>query len=128
MEQNFSLTNFQISQGFTKNKFWLLPSDFTSAIAYWVAHQNPNRTFQIDEATKAFDKYISKHFKNIEIPQEFSYRKLEKLISEEVFIKIPEIYKLNKMKPDFIDLGALARNIFFYDLSRTNNTTYLIKL
>jgi len=30
-----------------------------------------------------------------------------------LFIAIPELMELNEMKPDFYDLGALARNVFY---------------
>jgi hypothetical protein len=66
------------------------------------------------------------------MPKKFTYTELRELINEKVFESIPEIEKLNhpkidrgqqisfcgrnfksKADYDFIDLSALARNIFF---------------
>ena len=65
------------------------------------------------------------------MPVEFTYEKLNSLITEDVFESIPEIEELNHRKngrdgmgfssrfdtpepdDDFIDLGALARNVFY---------------
>ena len=47
--------------------------------------------------------------------------KKKKLTDEDLFIAIPEILALNEMKPDFICLGALSRNVF-YDILRSQIT------
>ena len=41
---------------------------------------------------------------------------IKKLTDENLFVAIPEILALNEMKPDFIDLGALSRNVFYHIL------------
>ena len=47
------------------------------------------------------------------MPVKFAYEELSEIVNDKVFESIPEILALNEMKPDFIDLGALARNVFF---------------
>ena len=55
-----------------------------------------------------------KYFKTFDTVREFDYDQLNALISEEVFIAIPELLELNQIKSkDFYDLGALARNVFY---------------
>jgi len=116
------LTNRDISNNYRDYEFWLMPSDFLGALAYWIASQNPNNTFVVDKPLKAFSAFINDAvFENPEVPVMLTYDKLSGIISEEVFQKIPEILELNEMKPDFVDLGALARNVF-YMIARTQIT------
>jgi len=68
----------------------------------------------IKKPLDAFTKYLKqKYFKNNGTIQEFTYDQLYNLISEDIFIAIPEVMELNEMQPNFYDLGALARNVFF---------------
>ena len=112
-KNSYKLTNRDISHNFRDIKLWLMPSDFLGAFAYWVAAQNPNNTFMVDKSLKALFKHVKPEFGNLEIPEMFTYEKLSRVISENAFKNIPDILALNEMKPDFIDLGALARNIFY---------------
>jgi len=124
------LTNLDISTHYRDVEFYFMKSDFLGAFAYWTVAQSPYDTPDITNALRAFDGYISVFiFKNEECIQ-MRYDKLSRLINEDVFGTIPEIEKLNhakfdsghtfmttsryhQPKPDydFIDLGALARNI-----------------
>ena len=85
------------------------------------------------DAVQAFHGYLSPWFQgNHTLPVEFSYERLDVIISSTAFEKIPEINKLNESKMstgktmlfvdkysnidpdhDFIDLGALSRNVFY---------------
>ena len=132
------LTNNDISIQHKDRPYWIMRSDILSAFAYWVVKQSPYHTPDISAALIAFNKYLDKAFKypedttspHNEMPREFSYEELNALIHEDVFEKIQEIEILNHPKIsegeeynnrhnvygadfDFIDLGALARNIFY---------------
>ena len=125
------LTNLDISTNYRDREYWFMRSDFLGAFAYWVVAQSPYDTPDIMPALKAFGEYIALRIRD-GIPEKFTYAELQEFINEKVFESIPEIKKLNhpkidvgqkinfcdrysKPKPDydFIDLGALARNIFF---------------
>ena len=125
------LTNLDISTNYRDREYWFMRSDFLGAFAYWVVAQSPYDTPGITPALKAFGEYVAKRIKD-GIPEKFTYTDLQEFINEKVFESIPEIKKLNhpkidigqqinfsdrysKSKPDydFIDLGALARNVFY---------------
>lgn len=110
------LTNRDIAVFYKNVNAWLLPSDFKAAFAYWVVAQNPNDTYVVDRPLKAFSEYIEKLFINPKVPQAFSQDYLKSVITNKIFEGIPEILELNQMKPDFIDLGALARNVIYHIL------------
>ena len=124
------LTNLDITTNYKDKEFWFMRSDFLGAFAYWAVAQSPYDTPDITPALKAFNDYISGKIQSN--PVKFTYSELQEFINEKVFESIPEIEKLNhpkidvgqkinfcdrysQPKPDydFIDLGALARNIFF---------------
>ena len=132
------LTNLDIANNYKDKEFWFMRSDFLGAFAYWAVAQSPYDTPDIMPALKAFAEYLSAKIK--ENPVKFTYTELQEFINEKVFESIPEIEKLNhpkidvgqkinfcgrdfEPKPDydFIDLNALARNIFFM-LMRENIT------
>lgn len=125
------LTNLEILTNYRDRDYWLMRSDFLGAFAYWAVAQSPYDTPDIDLALKAFGEYVASRVKD-GIPEKFTYAELQDFINEKVFESIPEIEKLNhpkidvgqtinfcdrysKPKPDydFIDLSALARNIFY---------------
>ena len=135
MSTNYKLTNSDISANYREKEYWLMRSDFMGAFAYWVVAQSPYEAPDISKALKAFSNHINKKIQD-DIPLKFTYDELNEFISEEVFESIPEIEALNhpqidsggtekkylfvsrydsKIEPDydFIDLGALARNVFF---------------
>ena len=73
-----------------------------------------NKTFILEKPLNAYTKHLQqKYFKTKDTVREFTYDRLEAFISEDIFIAIPEVMALNEMQPDFIDLGALARNMFY---------------
>jgi len=128
---NFNkLTNRDISTHHRDGEYWLMRSDLLGAFAYWVVAQSPYDTPDISKALTAFGDYIGETIKDDGVKR-FSYDELSQFISEDVFESIPEIEILNHRKngrdgmgfcsrydkpspdDDFIDLGALARNIFF---------------
>ena len=125
------LTNLDISEQYRDRKYWLMRSDFMGAFAYWAVTQSPYDTPNITPALKAFSNYINSRFEK-DLPIEFTYEELSNFINEDVFESIPEIEKLNHPKIDtgskimftsryctpkpdydFIDLGALAKNVRF---------------
>ncbi len=112
--KNHKLHNIDISNQYRDIEMHLMLSDFQGALAYWVTKQNNNKTFIVDRPLEAWTKYLQqKYFKNKDDVVMFTYDKLSKLINEDIFIAIPEIMELNEMEPDFIDLCALARNMFY---------------
>jgi len=138
--ENFDqLTNLDISTHYRNRKYYFMKSDFLGAFACWVIRQSPYDTPDITEPMKAFGEYVNMRFEK-DIPEKFTYDELSEFINDNVFESIPEIEKLNhakieidgfivsssrfhKTKPDYdyIDLSALARNIF-YMLLRENIT------
>jgi hypothetical protein len=113
MNKDNRLTNRDISETYREHEFWIFRSDILSAFSYWVTSQNRNGTFISDKPTEAYSNYITPFFENLKVPQKLSYEKLSEMIDEKIFVTIPEILELNEMEPDFIDLGALARNVFY---------------
>ena len=108
------LTNRDIAAHYRDGEYYFFPKDFLSALSYWIVAQNPNRQLiDVNPALLAFQDYIAPKFKYVRIPEQFTYDQLSEIVSGDVFEKIPAIMELNTMEPDFIDLGALARNVFF---------------
>ncbi len=111
---NLKLTNRDISENYKDIVLWLFPSDLLGAFAYSVIAQNPNENLlDIKPALVAFNDHIMPAFKNTKIPEQFSYDRVKEYVNDKVFEGIPDILALNKLKPDYIDLGALARNVFY---------------
>jgi hypothetical protein len=114
MSEMFSLTNREISENHSDAIFHLMLSDFRGAMAYWLIAQESKIDLDIKRPLDAFTKYLKqKYFKNQDTVKAFTYNQLNNLITEDLFIAIPELMELNEMKPDFYDLGALARNVFY---------------
>ena len=114
------LTNLDISTHYRNQEWYFSLSSFTAAMAYWIVAQNPNKELiDINLALKNFTTYIASFFKDKNLPERFSYKKLNSIITEENLSNLPEILKLNTLQPDFIDLGALARNVFYMLLRET---------
>lgn len=133
-----SLTNCDISTHYRNREYWFNLSDFTGAFSYWVVSQSPYVAPDITKPLRAFYIFIESKFSNPKLPKSFSYDELSKIINEDSFENIPDIEALNhclissgpeyddrynNRNPDFdfIDLCALARNIF-YMLLRENIT------
>jgi hypothetical protein len=109
-----SLTNLDISTHYRNIEFWVMLSSFQAAFTYWVVAQNPNKELiDIRPSLRAFRDHIATIFDDPRLPEQFTYEQLQEVINEEALGSIPEILELNKLKPDFIDLGALARNVFY---------------
>jgi hypothetical protein len=118
-----TLTNLDISNHYREGSWWFSKKDFTAAFAHWVVKQSPYDAPDITKALVAWDNYLVSFFPKSSMPVVFSFDDLVSLISEEVFAAIPEIEKLNHRKneektgfgpdDDFIDLYALARNVFY---------------
>ena len=115
--KNYKLTNQDISANFGDIKMHLMLNDFRGAMAYWLASQQINTSIKIgiDKPLNAFTKYMQqKYFKTESSVIEFTYEQLKNLVSEDVFIAIPELMELNEIEgKDFYDLGALSRNVFY---------------
>jgi len=106
------LTNRDIDANHRYDVFWLLPNDFVGAFAYWVYTQGRNMEMDFSKAIKAFRNHIDSSFKKKEIPEEFNLGAIETLVDSKLLFSIPEIAELNENNDkDFIDLGALERNV-----------------
>lgn len=128
MKKTFKCTNLDISNNCKKDVFYFLRSDFLGMFSRWVVSQSPYDTPDIQKPLQAFSIYINIIFKE-DLPVKFTYQELFDFISEKELEKIPEILELNNRKngregmgftsrydkpapdDDFIDLGALSRNI-----------------
>lgn len=127
------LTNLDIKTHYRDGEFYLSKSSFVGAFAYWTVVQSPYDipTDKLLPALQGFLKYISPLFEEV-LPEKFTFGRLQEIINEEAFEKIPEIESLNHAKIemkgfmasssryhttkpdyDYIDLGALTRNIFY---------------
>jgi len=127
------LTNLDIDTNYSNNKFLISKKDILSALAYCIVNQSPYNNPEVSSALGAFDKRLSDYyFMEEDSFREFSYDELRNLINEQVFESIPEIRVFNDAKIktdapflfidryttinpdyDFIDLTALAHNVFF---------------
>jgi len=110
------LTNKDISDFYRDHRFVLLPGDFTGAFQYWVTSQGRSIEDKdlLLKAGLSFNTHIVKPmFDNLDVPERFSYDDLEKIINEQHFKGITDIMAVNQTEKDFIDLGALARNVRF---------------
>ncbi len=136
-EIEVKLTNRDISEKHRDEECWFMRSDFLGAFAYWAVAQSPYDTPDILSPLQSFGKYVSERVADGQ-PEKFTYDELSDFISEKVFESIPEIEALNhpkvssgvgydkrhetrKFNPDydFIDLGALARNVFYMMLRQS---------
>lgn len=123
------LTNADISDNYRDVSMYLMRKDFTGPFANWVVQQSPYEVPDIQAPLLAYANYVSLAFGG-ESCKEFSYDELAAIVHEDEFEKIPEILALNVPKVasgpgyanrhvvthpdyDFIDLGALARNVFY---------------
>jgi len=117
-KSSFKLTNADISANYLNDKFHLMINDFKGAFVCWATKQNPNETYGvIADATQAYTKFLQqRYFKTKDTVIEMDCELIRKLTDVDLFVAIPEILALNQMKPDFIDLEALSRNVFYHIL------------
>lgn len=126
------LTNLDISTNFQGEKFCFTRKDFTAALTYWLIKQSPYLLpHSLEAAVTAFDAFLGTRFGDDAV-LEITYKDLNDLISSDTFEGIPAIEILNHSRSgaggnivfvshfespeaddDFIDLGALARNVFY---------------
>ncbi len=138
MEKRFDrLTNLDIKTHYRDRECWFMMSDFLGAFAYWVVAQSPYHDPDISSPLSAFRGYLAFIYPD-NLPKKFTYEELAMIIHKDVFEAIPAVEALNHPKIsegvgyrnrhsephpdyDFIDLGALARNVF-YMILRENIT------
>jgi len=133
MKSKHKLTNRDIKEQYSDAEFYLMKNDFLGTFANWLIRQSPYDTPNITKAIEAYNKFLSKKFDKEEKVIKFTFKKLNKYVSEDVFESIPEIEIFNHSKKDagqgfiasssgfhytkadydFVDLGALSRNIFY---------------
>lgn len=114
------LTNLDISEKYSKSKFWVSLKDFKSSFIYCATRQDDNVYIPsgVYNAANAYIIFLAKrYFKKHDDIVEMHYETIKKLTDEDLFIAIPDIYRLNETEP-IIDLGALSRNVFFEILRR----------
>jgi hypothetical protein len=135
------LTNRDIKEQYASTEFHLMKSEILGTFASWLIQQSPYDTPNITKALKAYNEFLSIKFDSEDKVVKFTYKELSKYVSEDIFESIPEIeifnhskkdagkgfiasssrYHKTKADYDFIDLGALARNIF-YEICRNHIT------
>jgi hypothetical protein len=135
VSERIKLTNLDISQKYRDFDYYLMKKDFTAALAFWLVNQSPYDSPDITKAVEAFGKFVDVFIfgeDNPHLPKKFTYEELRTKVSEDAFVTIPEIEIFNHSKIDdgaefvfvtrfsqpdpdydFIDLGALARNVFY---------------
>lgn len=112
----YQLTNLTISTKFKNTKFYIFKKDILAALAMWIVKQNPNKEIpNINRVLMAYKNYFDTVLivESEDVPILVTYNLLETVINETLFASIPEIRELNDLSPDFIALGALAKNVFF---------------
>ena len=125
------LTNLDISTHYRDGEYWFMRSRFNGAFAYWCVSQSPYDAPEITPALRAWDVYVQTKIPDAQMPVKFTYEELSEFVTEDALESIPEIEALAHSKNDrngvegptqdipstpdndFIDLGALARNIFY---------------
>jgi hypothetical protein len=136
------LCNRDISQGYQGCAFWLYRSDIIAAFAYWIVKQSPYEVPYITRVLQELDRYVKDQFpgKN-EVPVRCTYQELHQKILRGGWSNLPCMCKLSTPKrvsedpiifisegtnldpaEDFIDLYALAKNVF-YAIMREEITT-----
>lgn len=109
------LYNKTIADNYRDIEMYVMLSEFEATFAYWAIKQDTTNTLSlIQTAIYAYRKYLqNKYFDTKDKVVKFTYTELYKEVSEVTFESIPAILALNETKPDFTDLNALARNMFF---------------
>lgn len=144
MKTNHKLTNRDISEQYRNTEFYLMKGELLGTFASWLIQQSPYDTPNITKALKSYDNFLSIRFDTEDKVIKFTYNELSKYISDDIFESITEIETFNHSKKDagegfiasssrfhkikadydFVDLGALARNIF-YSICRNHITQSL---
>ena len=113
------MTNRELSLTCSNNEYYVMVSDFIGSFAKWTAKQGIRNHSNIDSATDSYKLYLlNTIFDGYDDVKKLSYHDIKELTSEDLFETIPNILELNNLKNDFIDLGALSRNVF-YDIIRS---------
>ena len=115
-EMSSSLTNSDISRHYRDFEFHLCVNDIASAMQYWLNVQGKQMADKhlLYVAGLEYEKHLLKyHFNNNNSFRVFTYHQLEDLISLPNFTKVEALVNVNQRPEgeDFIDLGALARNV-----------------
>ena len=133
MKIKHTLTNKDISEQYRDIEFYLMKSELLGTFASWLVQQSPYDVPNINKALKAYNKFLSNKFDTDDKVIKFTYDELSNYISADIFETIPEIEIFNHSKKDagedfiatssryhktnpdydYIDLGALSRNIFY---------------
>ena len=114
------MTNRDITEKYSRSDqtFIIGLTDFIGSFAKFVAKQGLENFNNIDKATDEYKIFLlNTLFENNEHFIDISYSKINEYTSVELFEKLPNVLKLNETENDFIDLGALSRNVF-YDIIR----------
>lgn len=141
------LCNRDISHMYSNCSLWLFRSDVIAAFAYWIVIQSPYPVPYLTMVLKDLDKYFEDKFPSKkDVPTRYYYENLRLEIQEGAWQELPRIQKLNTpredggqdilftsggseipTKYDFIDLCALARNVF-YMIVREQLTTGSVEM
>lgn len=113
MENTHKLNNKDIREIYFDKEMYLSINELLSAFSYWIVYQNYYIEKGVDKAIKAYKEFLETKFTEENPIIKLSPEELKAYVSEDLFASIPEIFKLNQTKPNFIDLGALSRNVFY---------------
>lgn len=103
MKKNHTLTNRDISEQYRNTEFYLMKSELLGTLASWLVQQSPYDVPNITKALKGYNKFLEVKFDTEDKVVKFTYEELSKYIY------------------DFVDLGALSRNVF-YEICRKHIT------
>ena len=137
-QNHFKLTNLMVAEHFQHIEFYIFKKEILAEFLYWATLQSPYTLPYLTLKSRALNEYLEPHFDdNDDIPQKFTYEKLNDLISRSALLSIPHIRKLNEPRIssgteyenryetesknpdfDFISIGALSRNMFFSIIKR----------
>ena len=109
------LTNKDIMDKYKNIEFHVMINDFKGAFAGNVITHDQSNSYHLSiKAIEAYTKWLEKKvFKTRDTVVKVDFKTLEKLTSDDVFVKIPEVLAMNQLGKGFVDLGALSRNVFF---------------
>lgn len=116
--ETHKLTNRDIAEQYSDIEIFTMINDFRGAFACWIIKQDGSRSYDLAlNAIKSYTDYLERTtFSSKDDVIKMSIDRIKELTSDILFESIPEIMAMNQIKSDFVDLGALSRNVFYHIL------------
>jgi len=125
------LCNRYISDNYFNSRFYISELDLIWNMAKNIIQQwyDDNRkifiTDNLQQIILEFKTYLNNNWFTNDIWQELSYEELSEILSESNLYNIVPIKKINNLRPYFIDISSLGRNVF-YDTLRSSILNWYI--